>query len=123
MDQATQQNAALVEQMAAAAGSLRSQAQELVQNVAVFQAGEQGASGYRPAPFASAPRRAAPPKPMASPAPRPKLRSAPQAKAPTPKAKAPQLSHQAPAKKPAAPSPAPAPVAQAKGGDDDWETF
>ena len=39
MDQATQQNAALVEEMAAAAGSLKGQAQELVQTVAVFQAG------------------------------------------------------------------------------------
>ncbi len=39
MDQATQQNAALVEQMAAAAGSLKGQAQELVQTVAVFHAG------------------------------------------------------------------------------------
>jgi len=37
MDQATQQNAALVEEMAAAAGSLRSQAQDLVQTVAVFK--------------------------------------------------------------------------------------
>jgi methyl-accepting chemotaxis protein len=37
MDQTTQQNAALVEEMAAAASSLRSQAQELVQNVAVFR--------------------------------------------------------------------------------------
>jgi uncharacterized phage infection (PIP) family protein YhgE len=37
MDQATQQNAALVEQMAAAASSLKSQAQELVQMVAVFK--------------------------------------------------------------------------------------
>ncbi len=36
MDQATQQNAALVEEMAAAASSLRTQAQELVQVVAVF---------------------------------------------------------------------------------------
>jgi methyl-accepting chemotaxis protein len=36
MDQATQQNAALVEEMAAAAGSLRHQAQELVRTVAVF---------------------------------------------------------------------------------------
>lgn len=36
MDHATQQNAALVEQMAAAAGSLRNQAQELVQIVSVF---------------------------------------------------------------------------------------
>ncbi|QBK03652.1 methyl-accepting chemotaxis protein [Hylemonella gracilis] len=37
MDQATQQNAALVEEMAAAASSLKNQAQELVQAVAVFQ--------------------------------------------------------------------------------------
>jgi len=36
MDQATQQNAALVEEMAAAASGLRSQAQELVKIVAVF---------------------------------------------------------------------------------------
>ncbi len=39
MDQVTQQNAALVEQMAAAASSLRSQADELVQTVAVFRLG------------------------------------------------------------------------------------
>jgi hypothetical protein len=44
MDQATQQNAALVEQMAAAASSLKSQAQELVQMVAVFKLSSQG--GY-----------------------------------------------------------------------------
>ncbi len=37
MDQVTQQNAALVEEMAAAADSLRSQAGQLVQTVAVFQ--------------------------------------------------------------------------------------
>ena len=37
MDQTTQQNAALVEQMAAAASSLRQQANELVQTVAVFR--------------------------------------------------------------------------------------
>ena len=37
MDQATQQNAALVEEMAAAAGSLTSQAQDLVTTVAVFK--------------------------------------------------------------------------------------
>lgn len=36
MDQATQQNAALVEEMAAAASSLKAQAQDLVQTVAVF---------------------------------------------------------------------------------------
>ena len=37
MDQVTQQNAALVEEMAAAAASLNAQAQELVQAVAIFQ--------------------------------------------------------------------------------------
>ena len=37
MDQATQQNAALVEEMSAAAGHLRSQARELVDVVSVFQ--------------------------------------------------------------------------------------
>jgi methyl-accepting chemotaxis protein len=37
MDNATQQNAALVEEMAAAAGSLKNQAQDLVQTVAVFK--------------------------------------------------------------------------------------
>ena len=42
MDQATQQNAALVEQMAAAASSLRYQAQELVQTVSVFTSTGQG---------------------------------------------------------------------------------
>ncbi len=40
MDQATQQNAALVEQSAAAAQSLKTQAQQLVQAVAVFQIGQ-----------------------------------------------------------------------------------
>ncbi|RQO53506.1 hypothetical protein DBR47_23785 [Paucibacter sp. KBW04] len=37
MDQATQQNAALVEESAAAAESLRNQAQQLVENVSVFK--------------------------------------------------------------------------------------
>ncbi|MFZ4624955.1 MAG: methyl-accepting chemotaxis protein [Rhodoferax sp.] len=40
MDQVTQQNASLVEEMAAAASGLRSQAQELVQTVAVFKLGD-----------------------------------------------------------------------------------
>ncbi len=44
MDQATQQNAALVEQSAAAAESLKSQAQQLVQAVAVFQLAQDGGS-------------------------------------------------------------------------------
>ena len=41
MDQATQQNAAMVEQMSAAAGSLRTQADELVETVSVFAAPDQ----------------------------------------------------------------------------------
>ena len=46
MDQATQQNAALVEQMAAAASSLKGQAQELVQTVATFRLGNDTGSNY-----------------------------------------------------------------------------
>jgi methyl-accepting chemotaxis protein len=37
LDQTTQQNTALVEEMASAANSLKHQAQELVQSVAVFK--------------------------------------------------------------------------------------
>jgi len=47
MDQTTQQNAALVEEMAAAAASLNTQAQELVQAVAVFRLA--GHEAQRPA--------------------------------------------------------------------------
>ena len=54
MDQATQQNAALVEESAAAAESLRQQAQELVQAVAVFKLGHGDAA------YAAAPPRAVP---------------------------------------------------------------
>ncbi len=66
MDQTTQQNAALVEEMAAAAASLNTQAQELVQAVAVFRLA--GHEAQRPAvaravapvaaPKAAAPRQA-----------------------------------------------------------------
>ena len=109
MDQVTQQNAALVEEMAAAASGLQSQAQDLVKVVAVFKlSGNDGLPGaaLRPTsvrapastakPYKSPERRA-----LASPA-RPPARPAP-AKAASP----------APVK-----SPAPA-----KGGDEDWETF
>ena len=44
MDQVTQQNAALVEEMAAAASSLKSQAEDLVQVVAVVQLEDEGGS-------------------------------------------------------------------------------
>jgi hypothetical protein len=42
MDQVTQQNAALVEEMAAAASSLRSQSDELVHTVSSFKLGNEG---------------------------------------------------------------------------------
>ena len=42
MDQTTQQNAALVEEMAAAASSMKTQAQELVEAVAIFKLGIDG---------------------------------------------------------------------------------
>jgi uncharacterized phage infection (PIP) family protein YhgE len=45
MDQATQQNAALVEESAAAADSLKTQAQQLVQSVAVFKLAPESAPG------------------------------------------------------------------------------
>ena len=72
MDQATQQNAALVEQMAASASSLKSQAQDLVEAVAVFKltqgevaftpANHRGATAMKP----SAPKQFAPVKKAAS---------------------------------------------------------
>jgi methyl-accepting chemotaxis protein len=74
MDQATQQNAALVEEMAAAASSLKSQAQDLVHVVAAFKLdGAHGLSATpapraAPAPLAAAPvaSRIAPKGPTAS---------------------------------------------------------
>jgi len=56
MDQATQQNAALVEEMAAAASSLNTQAQDMVGAVAVFKlaAGGGAAVAVRPTPPAAA---------------------------------------------------------------------
>ena len=50
MDQVTQQNAALVEEMAAAASSLKSQAHELVETVAVFKLGADSATALSAAP-------------------------------------------------------------------------
>jgi len=48
MDQTTQQNAALVEEMAAAASSLRGQAQELVRSVEVFRLGDEPSHAESP---------------------------------------------------------------------------
>jgi hypothetical protein len=107
MDQATQQNAALVEQMAAAASGLRSQADDLVHVVDAFKLGESQPS------LSQVPSRI----PTSQ-----KVRRQPAMKAPAPKAR-----HLPP--KPAAAKPValPQPAAKAKvtpaGGDDDWETF
>ncbi|MBC7682188.1 MAG: methyl-accepting chemotaxis protein, partial [Ferruginibacter sp.] len=69
MDQATQQNAALVEQMAAAASSMKIQAHDLVEAVAVFKLG-QGAVTHAPRQVAvpHRPLAAVTRKPIAAPA-------------------------------------------------------
>ena len=108
MDQVTQQNAALVEESAAAAESLKSQAQQMVQAVAFFKvnAGETS-SAVAPA----APVRAAQPAhtPTHKPAPKAAARTAPRAKAA--------------AAAPAPAAPAPAARQEATTADDSWATF
>jgi len=101
MDQATQQNAALVEQAAAAAGSLEEQARRLKDAVAFFQA--EGVSAVAAAPAVRA----------AAVAPR----VAPKA---TPKA-APRKAVAVVARAPATPKPGQSKSAPADDGD--WETF
>lgn len=130
MDQSTQQNAALVEEMAAAASSLRVQSSELVEAVSVFRlsVGQGSATATTIA-------HAAPPAPSLAPATtKPTARPAAAAKAAAPAAPPPV----------AAPRPAAAaatPAARSKAGtppaltaappakatqaasEDDWETF
>jgi methyl-accepting chemotaxis protein-2 (aspartate sensor receptor) len=107
LDQMTQQNAALVEESAAAAESLKEQAHRLVEAVAVFRvAGSAGATQAK----ASAPR----PAPAAS------ATSAAKAVAPKATASKPGARVTTPAPV-AAPRPAPAPAPAASEGD--WETF
>ena len=109
MDQVTQQNAALVEEMAAAASSLKSQAQDLVQVVAVFKLkGSDNHHSVAPRPTAvRAPASAA----NAYKSPERHVLAAP-ARPPAQPAPAKAISH-APAKA----------TATANGGDDGWETF
>jgi len=107
MDQATQQNAALVEESAAAAESLKVQAQQLVQVVDVFKLGNDPAYNVAP----SMPQRAA--VPAAKPAPI-ERRSPKRAK---------NVSRLAP-RTDAAAAPASAALDTApKTGTDDWTTF
>ena len=107
MDQVTQQNAALVEEMAAAASSLKAQAQELVQTVAVFKLGGDTFAGASA--LSGAKVRAHPAKPSA-------FKGVDRRAAGVAKGAAAR----------ATPSPAPAklaaPAAQAT-SDSDWETF
>ena len=113
MDQTTQQNAALVEEMAAAASSLKVQAQDLVQVVSTFKLSDQDQmpkvavrSGTpKPTAFKGSDRRTVQNSgPASKPAPKNPASSA------TVTSKRVQLA------KPVA-------TAKAAGGDDDWETF
>jgi len=104
MDQVTQQNAALVEESAAAAESLKSQAQQLVQAVAVFKLGHDSQS-HGAAPVKHAP-------PVKSPAVAVERRGPNRAKNVTrpvfgPRPESPSLTEAAPAKT----------------GTDEWESF
>jgi methyl-accepting chemotaxis protein len=126
MDQATQQNAALVEEMAAAASSLKNQAQELVQTVAVFKMGSQGQMGQAhrktapaPSPRPSQAVRTAAPTKLAFESAGSQARIAPNFKGAAPRPVA--------ALKLSSSKPAPSFTAKTKptpaGGDDDWTSF
>ncbi len=109
LDQMTQQNAALVEESAAAAQSLREQAEHLAQVVSVFKVNGAAYGGMAP-PMRAAHRPAAPAKPAAA-----------------AKSTAPRITQAAskPATKAAAPAKA-APTrspALAQGAEEDWESF
>jgi len=85
MDQVTQQNAALVEEAAAAAESLEEQARALATAVSVFKVAQGAAVAVAAAPRPAATPAKVTPLPKAAPRPAPK---APAPKAPAPKAKA-----------------------------------
>lgn len=112
MDQVTQQNAALVEEMAAAATSLKMQAQDLVEVVAVFNLGSHDGSPKRPSQSApAASQRTVAQAPIAQ-----RLASK---TAPKPAVTRPALS------KPATATFTPKTASQTipAGSDDAWETF
>ena len=131
LDQMTQQNAALVEESAAAAESLREQADRMKQAVAVFKIGAVSAHGVE---LAAVPVRSASPKTphFKGPERRGGADAGPAARAAAPK---PAPAKAAAAKKPASAKPSPVVNTTAKvvpqtssrvtpaGGDDDWETF
>ncbi|MBX9937137.1 MAG: MCP four helix bundle domain-containing protein [Burkholderiaceae bacterium] len=110
LDQVTQQNAALVEESAAAAASLNHQAQQLVQAVAVFKLGQHERATQMP----GAPRSA--PAPRQPTLPRSSTATAVPAKA-VPRPVAPKV---APLARPVAPALG---RSASKSNDDDWEQF
>ena len=117
MDEVTQQNAALVEEAAAAASSLEDQAGKLRTAVAVFQLEE---SGFK-APVSAAPKRvAAPVRPIAA-----RKVSHPVSQPASHAAAQPARASAAPAATPAAAAPTrtPAKATASAGSDQDWETF
>ncbi len=116
LDQVTQQNAALVEESAAAAASLNAQAARLVQLVSAFRVDASSLVQPHAAPHAAAP----------SPAPAvqaPAVRKAALPPAASRKARATSAPVPAAAPKPAAALPAAAPKAPSARNEDDWETF
>ncbi|RRS02428.1 chemotaxis protein [Aquabacterium soli] len=126
LDQMTQQNAALVEESAAAAESLREQASKLANAVAAFKLGharmvaQAEARGHANEVIARAQATARQmPEPPTTPVLSAKPVSAPKAKAIAPVARKPVAPQLPPA---AAPRKAP-PAASAPPKDDDWETF
>ncbi|MFY2025912.1 methyl-accepting chemotaxis protein [Achromobacter xylosoxidans] len=138
MDEVTQQNAALVEEAAAAAGSLQEQAQRLAEAVAVFKinAGDVIEVPARQlAQHRSAPRVAAPQAETVAPTPAPAptaaapaarlTHSAPRAKTATAEAASAARPPRRPAPRVAANDAKPAPAATRRQApaDDDWESF
>ncbi|MBU0748096.1 MAG: HAMP domain-containing protein [Gammaproteobacteria bacterium] len=129
LDQMTQQNAALVEESTAAAASMRDQAQKLAEVVAMFNVGAVAApppaAARAPAPRPLAKAHATAPRAVGSPtAAKPQPSAARLSSSTPPAAKKPSSSASSSSAAAAAPSaPAAAPRAQAKGGDDDWESF
>ncbi|PVY92871.1 methyl-accepting chemotaxis protein [Acidovorax sp. 99] len=110
MDQVTQQNAALVEEMAAAAASLNNQAQDLVSTVAFFKLSPAQAAQPAASAFAYVPKAAGPSKALAG-------SSRPASVAPS---KVPPLRAAA---KPAPALVSTAPARSGSGNDADWESF
>jgi methyl-accepting chemotaxis protein-1 (serine sensor receptor) len=117
MDEVTQQNAALVEEAAAAAQSLEDQAGRLRAAVAVFNLDDHGASAMTFGSAASTPTAPTSAPVRASVKPVARAAAKPVAARPAPAVAAPRAP--APAVRPAAPVAATA----SAGSNDDWETF